>query len=98
LTISTAIRLASIGALSEDALDEGKEAARDLQEGCGSVAILDAGWMRRERKSTAVRVDEGVSLEALNLLASVIGPPLSVVFLAKSATCRSSDGYPGKKC
>ena len=40
--------VASIGAIGEDALDERKEAARDLQQGYGSVAILDAGLMWRE--------------------------------------------------
>ena len=78
---------AAVGAVGEDRLQEGKEAAGPaIQDQRGAVSILDIGRMHDRVEDQAEGVDEQVALLALDLLARVIArrvdarPPFSALF------------------
>ena len=60
-----------IAGIGEDALDEGKRAARRAQQFAGTVAILDVGGMDDDAQQEAERVDEDMALAARDLLARI---------------------------
>src|SRR5919205_328464 len=64
-------RLASVGAVGEDALDEGEQPPRSAQQRDGAVAVLDVGRLDRGAQQQAERVDQHVPLLALDLLARI---------------------------
>ena len=59
--------LTRIPAVSEDALDEWEDAARDAQERSAAVAILDTCRVRFEYEATPIRVDECMALASVDL-------------------------------
>jgi hypothetical protein len=62
-----------ISSIGEDALDEGKEAARALIENQPRpVAVLHVGRMNGDVQEKAERIDEDVPLAARDLLARII--------------------------
>ena len=65
-------RLALVGPVGEDHLDEREQPARGAQERQGAVPVLDAGGRDGGAQQQAQRVDEDVALLALDLLARVI--------------------------
>lgn len=72
---------ALISGIGEDALDEGKGAARLSQDLPQTIAILNVGGVDDDAQQQAERVDEDVAFAARDLLARVIalridrGPP-----------------------
>ena len=61
-----------ITGVGEDALDEGEQTPRRLEQIASAVAILDVGRMDGDAQEKAERVDENVALAARNLLARII--------------------------
>ena len=59
--------LTGITAISENALDEWEDAARDAQERSAAIAILDACWVRLEYEATPIRIDECMALTSVDL-------------------------------
>jgi hypothetical protein len=64
--------LTGITAISENALDEWEDAARDAQERSAAIAILDACWVRLEYEATPIRIDECMALASVDLLAGIV--------------------------
>ena len=60
-----------VAGIGEDALDEGKGAARRLEQGAGAVAILHIGGVDDDAQEQAERIDEDVTLAAGDLLARI---------------------------
>jgi hypothetical protein len=60
--------LTGITAISENALDEWEDAARDAQERSAAIAILDACWGRLEYEATPIRIDERMALASVDFL------------------------------
>ena len=61
-----------VAGISEDALDEGKEAARaSIEDKRGAVAILDIGGVDDDIQQEAERIDENMPLAARDLLARI---------------------------
>jgi hypothetical protein len=60
-----------IASIGEDALDEGKAAARLSQNLTHAVAILNVGGMHDNAQQEAERIDENMALAACNLLARI---------------------------
>ena len=61
-----------VAGISEDALDEGKEAARaSIEDKRGAVAILDIGGVDDDIQQEAERIDENMPLSARDLLARI---------------------------
>src|SRR3954464_5502864 len=79
-------RLAPVGAVGEDHLDEREQPPRGAQQRDGPVPVLDVGGMDRGAQEQAQRVDQDVPLLALDLLARVVTrridarPPFSAPF------------------
>src|SRR3954453_4381733 len=65
-------RLAPVGAVGEDHLDEGEQPPRRAQQRGGGVPVLDVGGLDRRAWQQAERVDQDVPLLALGLLARVV--------------------------
>ncbi len=65
-------RLALVGTVGKDHLDEREQPTGGAQEGYGPVAVLDAGGMDSGAQEQTQRVDQDVALLALDLLARVI--------------------------
>lgn len=62
-----------IAGIGEDALDEGKQAARaPVEDQAGAVAVLYVGRMNDDVQQKAERVDEDVPFAARDLLARII--------------------------
>src|SRR4051794_8375880 len=78
-------RLAAVGAVGEDHLDEREQPPRRAQQRDGAVPVLDVGGMDRGAQEKAQRVDQDVPLLALDLLARVVArrvdvrPPFSAL-------------------
>ena len=61
-----------IASIGEDALDEGKQAARaPVEHPSGAIAILDVGGMNDDIQEQPERVDQDVPLAAGNFLARI---------------------------
>jgi hypothetical protein len=61
-----------VAGISEDAPDEGKEAARaSIEDKRGAVAILDIGGVDDDIQQEAERIDENMPLAARDLLARI---------------------------
>jgi hypothetical protein len=74
--------LVIIGAVREHALDTRIDSAGGAQQRPAAVAILNARGMRLDQQRASVRVDQGVALAAVDLLAGVVtartaGPAIS---------------------
>src|SRR5919202_2432475 len=65
-------RLAAVGAVGEDDLDEREQPARGAQQRDGAIAVLDVGRKDRGAQQHADRVDQDVPLLAFDLLAGVV--------------------------
>jgi hypothetical protein len=61
-----------VGGVSKDQLNEGKAAARCLEQRHGAIAILDGRRMDLQCQGTTICIDHGVPLAALDLLACII--------------------------
>jgi hypothetical protein len=61
----------SVSGEGEDALDEGKQAARGLKQRPGAVAVLNRGRMHSQNKRPAICIDQGMAFAACHLLAGV---------------------------
>lgn len=61
-----------IAGVGEDALDEGEQAPRRLQQIAGAVAILHVAGMDSHAQEQAERVDENVALAPRDLLARIV--------------------------
>src|SRR3954469_24317940 len=79
-------RLAAVGAVGEDHLDEGEQPPRRAQQRDGAVPVLDVGRLDRGAQQQAQRVDQDLPLLALDLLARIVArrvdarPPFSALF------------------
>jgi len=58
--------------MGEDALDEGEQTPRRLEQVASAVAILDIGRMDGDAQEKTERVDEDMALAARDLLARII--------------------------
>ena len=64
-----------VAGIDEDALDEGKEAARaPIEDERCAVAVLHVGGMDDDVQQEAERIDEDVALAARDLLARIKSP------------------------
>ncbi len=79
--------MATVGAVGEDRLQEGKELAGvAIQDQEGAVAVLQAGRVDDDGEDQAEGFDQEMALLALDLLARVIArrvdarPPFSALF------------------
>ena len=61
-----------IAGIGEDALDEGKRAARLLKDLADAIAVLHIGWVNDDAQEEAERVDEDVALAPRDFLARII--------------------------
>ena len=60
--------LGRIGAVRKGGLDEGPEAAGDLQERAGPVAVLNVGRMGEEQQRPPIGIHQRVALAAFTFL------------------------------
>jgi hypothetical protein len=60
-----------VGAIGEDALDEGEQTTGSTQQQIRAVAILHAGRMDHDVQEEAERIDQNVPLAARDLLARI---------------------------
>jgi len=60
-----------IGAIGEDALDEGEQTTGSTQQQIRAVAILHVGGMDHDVQEEAERIDEDMPLAARDLLARI---------------------------
>jgi hypothetical protein len=63
---------ALIASIGEDALDEGKRAARLLKDLADAIAVLHIGGVNDDAQEEAERVDEDVALAPRDFLARII--------------------------
>ena len=61
-----------VAGVGEDALDEGEQTPRRLEQVASAVAILDIGRMDGDAQEKAERVDKDVALAARDLLARIV--------------------------
>src|SRR5579883_2975897 len=66
--------LVIVSAVGKDPLDEGEERARGAPQRSAGVTILDIGGMGFHEERAAVRIDEGVTLAAIDLFTGIIAP------------------------
>lgn len=60
-----------IAGIGEDALDEGEQAPRRVEQVAGAVAILHIGGMNADTQQEAERIDEDMALAPRDLLARI---------------------------